>query len=81
MYGMFYKASAFNQPLDNWDVSSVTDMAAMFYAASAFNQNLCHFGNHYNRRTEYKNMFDDTDCQDTVSPTSADGPWCKASCP
>jgi surface protein len=37
---MFEAASAFNQPLDNWDVSSVTDMRAMFYNASAFNQPL-----------------------------------------
>ena len=40
MNHMFYQASAFNQPLNNWDVSSVTDMLRMFYQASAFNQPL-----------------------------------------
>merc|ERR1712025_967904 len=37
---MFSGASAFNRPLDSWDVSSVTDMQYMFYGASAFNQPL-----------------------------------------
>ena len=37
---MFYKARAFNQPLDDWNVASVTDMAAMFDGASNFNQSL-----------------------------------------
>ena len=32
--------SSFNQPLDHWDVSSVTDFERMFYAASKFNQPL-----------------------------------------
>jgi surface protein len=37
---MFDGASAFNQPLDLWDVSNVTDMKFMFMDAKAFNQNL-----------------------------------------
>ena len=37
---MFAKASAFNQPLNNWNVSSVNFMTSMFYKASAFNQPL-----------------------------------------
>ena len=32
--------STFNQPIGNWDVSSVTDMGFMFYGATAFNQDL-----------------------------------------
>ena len=40
MHAMFFNASAFNQPLNNWNVSSVTDMTTMFAKASAFNQPL-----------------------------------------
>ena len=34
---MFRGASSFNQPLNNWDVSKVTDMADMFNGARSFN--------------------------------------------
>ena len=27
---MFFAATSFNQPLDDWDVSNVTDMSEMF---------------------------------------------------
>jgi surface protein len=37
---MFKSCSSFNQPLDNWDVSSATNMSGMFYLASSFNQPL-----------------------------------------
>ena len=37
---MFYNASSFNQPLNNWNVSNVTDMDSMFYEATSFNQPL-----------------------------------------
>jgi surface protein len=40
MYGMFSVASAFNQPIGNWNVESVTNMATMFVAAYKFNQNI-----------------------------------------
>ena len=38
MSEMFYKATSFNRPLNNWDVSSVTDMSDMFYDTKSFNQ-------------------------------------------
>jgi len=37
---MFDRAESFNQPLNNWDVSSVTEMFYMFNYASAFNQDI-----------------------------------------
>ena len=37
---MFINASAFNQPLNNWNVSSVTSMDYMFSNTMAFNQDL-----------------------------------------
>jgi len=38
--GMFRDCSAFNHPIDKWDVSSVTNMADMFDNAISFNQSL-----------------------------------------
>jgi len=44
MREMFYFATNFNQPLNNWDVSSVTNMDRMFAGATTnatnFNQPL-----------------------------------------
>jgi surface protein len=37
---MFYDATSFNQPLNNWEVSNVNFMSAMFESASSFNQPL-----------------------------------------
>ena len=35
---MFQGAASFNQPLDSWNVSSVTEMPRMFWNATSFNQ-------------------------------------------
>ena len=40
MESMFFGASAFNQPLEQWNVGNVTTMQAMFHGAAAFNQPL-----------------------------------------
>ena len=40
MIDMFNTASAFNQPLNSWNVSLVTTMTYMFYNAGVFNQPL-----------------------------------------
>ncbi|MBY7704469.1 BspA family leucine-rich repeat surface protein [Vibrio harveyi] len=37
---MFYYAESFNQPLNNFDTSKVTDMSEMFYHAESFNKPL-----------------------------------------
>ena len=37
---IFCKATSFNQPLDNWDISNVLYMTNMFYGAISFNQQL-----------------------------------------
>jgi surface protein len=37
---MFYGAESFDQPLNNWDVSQVTDMQVIFGDATSFNQPL-----------------------------------------
>ena len=38
--GLFLFASSFNQPLNNWDVSKVTNMSDMFHGSAEFNQDL-----------------------------------------
>ena len=40
MYGMFWRATWFNQPLDSWDVSQVASLDSMFYYAYALDQDL-----------------------------------------
>jgi len=40
---MFASAENFNQPLNNWNVSKVTDMSYMFWGANNFNQSIDYF--------------------------------------
>jgi surface protein len=40
MYAMFEGAANFNQSLDRWNVSSVTNMHSMFREANSFDQNI-----------------------------------------
>jgi surface protein len=40
MMGMFYGASAFNQPIGKWNVGNVTNMSWMFRDAHSFNQDI-----------------------------------------
>ena len=40
MESMFEGASAFNQPIANWDVSNVTTIESMFEGAHVFNQDI-----------------------------------------
>ena len=52
---MFFKANEFNQPLNNWNVSSVTLMSTMFYQAYDFNQPLSFWNT--SSVTDMENMF------------------------
>ena len=47
MREMFAHATAFNQPLNNWDTSNVTFMSSMFHSARAFNQPLNNWDIHH----------------------------------
>ena len=40
MTGVFYRASKFNQSINHWDTSNVSNMSEMFNEASSFNQPL-----------------------------------------
>ena len=40
MHGMFCNSGSFNQPLNKWNVSKVTDMGGMFGGARSLNQRL-----------------------------------------
>lgn len=37
---MFQNATNFNQPLNNWNVTSINSMISMFNGATNFNQNI-----------------------------------------
>jgi len=37
---MFYGATSFNQPLDNWNTSNITTISYLFNGARNFNQDL-----------------------------------------
>ncbi len=51
MFQVFAYATAFNQPLNNWDVSNVANMINMFYGATSFNQDLTAWVDKSGRRT------------------------------
>ncbi len=72
MSNMFSGATSFNQPLNNWDVSSVTNMSGMFYEATSFNQNISGWAEKSGRRTAFM-FFRVTAMQTSHKPSSAGG--------
>jgi surface protein len=55
---MFWKASAFNQPIGNWNVSQVRTMEGMFDSARAFNQDISKWN--VSQVTTMKKMFNNS---------------------
>ncbi|WP_233704669.1 DUF285 domain-containing protein [Helicobacter bizzozeronii] len=53
--GTFYQCANFNQPLENWKVSNVTDMHWMFRGCTNFNQPLDNWD--VSKVANMKNMF------------------------
>ena len=63
---MFWKAYDFNQPIKDWDVSSVTNMTSMFELATSFNKDIGGQGNNasawdVSNVTSMQNMFKNAD--------------------
>ncbi len=72
MSNMFSGATAFNQSLNSWTVSSVTNMRYMFDGATSFNQNISGWANKIGRRTAFM-FFRVTAMQTSHKPSSAGG--------
>jgi len=82
MATMFWRSVKFNQPVDAWNVSSVTTMEAMFRLANNFNQCISSWGAKVTKNDVPVNVYEMFDqkseiCSIQVIPDSLDGPWCQ----
>ncbi len=66
MSWMFSHCTNFNQPLNNWDVSNVTDMSWMFSHCTNFNQPLNNWD--VSSVTKMSGIFDDCKINDENKP-------------
>ena len=55
MRNMFFRASNFNSPLNNWDVSNIRFMRNLFSSASSFNQDLDNWN--VSRVSDFESVF------------------------
>jgi len=82
MGGMFSYASAFNQDLSNWDLTSLGSMERMFQGASNFNQSLCDWDTDLKHTCIVTDAFDSTNCLAPWDPNLywyppySPGPFC-----
>ena len=84
---MFSIARVFNQPLDEWNLSSVVTMNSMFDSAKEFNQCLSTWSGKTFSAIDTTNMFYDTACPSLRdgnndayyygTPKSDQAPWCQ----
>jgi surface protein len=68
MNGMFSGAMYFNQPLEAWDVSNVTDMRDMFRGATSLNQPFDTWG--VSPGTDAQGMFEMAGCRPSLRVTT-----------
>ena len=64
---MFNYAESFNQPLNNWNVSNVTNMSYMFFEATSFNQPLNNWLACSSNVTNMEGMFGATSFNQTLN--------------
>jgi len=70
MFGQMYGKTIFNQPINNWDVSNVTNMQAMFY-------NDKNFKNHDLSNWNVKNLSDHSDFLKGAGGNNIEPKWVK----
>ena len=63
---MFYGCESFNQPLNDWNVSNVTDMDYMFDGCELFNQDISNWD--VSKVDDVKNIFYNCPIEEKYKP-------------